>query len=255
MHILVVALGISLAINILMFLIAFKLKSDKLTDISYALTFISLVALYLFERTYDNAYPLVVSWIVLVWAVRIGGFLLMRVMKKGKDKRFDGMRESFTRFGRFWLGQAITVWILMVPVLLTTDYGGDITRLSMIGFGVWLIGLLIESLADAQKWSFSQNPNNKGQWIHSGIWKYSRHPNYFGEITVWIGVYLFAYPALVGNDKLIGLASPVFIALLLLFASGVPILEKSADKRWGDLPEYKRYKKRTSLLIPLPPRK
>jgi steroid 5-alpha reductase family enzyme len=238
-----------------MFLIAFKLKSDKLTDISYAVSFVAIIAVYLFDRAFDNSYPLILSWMVLVWSIRIGGFLLMRVMKKGKDSRFDGLRDSFKRFGRFWISQAITVWILMIPVLLTANYGGDISRLSMVGFGVWIIGLLIESVADAQKWSFSQNFNNKNKWIHTGIWKYSRHPNYFGEIVVWIGVYLFTYPALVGSDKLVGLASPIFITLLLLFASGVPVLEKSADKRWGDLPEYRHYKKRTSLLIPLPPRK
>ncbi len=116
----------------------------------------------------------------------------------------------------------------------------------------WTVGLIIETIADVQKIQFKNNPANKGKWIESGIWRYSRHPNYFGEIVVWIGVYIVAATSLPFVQAAIGLISPLFIIVLLLFVSGIPILEKSADKRWGNDPAYKKYKKRTSLLIPLP---
>jgi len=120
---------------------------------------------------------------------------------------------------------------------------------------VWFVGLVLEATADLQKYRFSRDPKNKGAWIDEGVWRYSRHPNYFGEILVWVGVYLLAFPALIGWEKVIGLASPVLIICLLLFVSGVPLLEKAADARWGNEPAYKRYKRRTSILILLPKRK
>lgn len=242
----------SLAVNALLFLVAFRLKSDKLTDISYALSFLVLDVIALLYAADHNPFSWLLFALVAVWAVRIGGFLLVRVLKIGKDRRFDGIRESFMRFGRFWLGQAITAWVLMLPVILGQYRGGDLTLLSYAGLIVWLTGLLIEAAADYQKFIFKQDASNQGRWIQTGVWRYSRHPNYFGEILVWIGIYIYSFAALDGLERVIGLASPVLILLVLLFVSGVPILEKSADKRWGKLEDYQRYKKSTRLLVPLP---
>ena len=126
----------------------------------------------------------------------------------------------------------------------------QLSLLSVIGFIIWFIGLLIEAFADYQKFTFMSQANNKGKWTHIGLWKYSRHPNYFGEILVWIGVYLFLLPALTLGEALIGLISPLFITLLLLFVSGIPMLEKAAEKKWGDDPAWQTYKKRTGSLFP-----
>jgi len=248
------ALGISLAINGVMFLVAFWLKSDKLTDASYAVTFGVLAAMAL-AHSPRAVYAWIGGGLVWLWALRLGGFLLYRVMRAGRDRRFDGLREHFWQFGKFWLGQAITVWILMLPVMLALSAGGGQSVLVYLGAGVWLAGFLLESTADLQKYRFTHNPAHKNQWIDTGVWRYSRHPNYFGEILVWVGLYLYAWPALSAGGRLIGLSSPLLITVLLLFVSGIPLLEKAADQRWGDNPRYMAYKNRTSLLIPWPPKK
>lgn len=196
------------------------------------------------------------NWIIFampaLWAVRIGTFLLIRVLKVGKDSRFDGIRENFVKFSKFWVGQALTAWVLMLPVTIGLYRGGNVDALVFIGVAIWLTGLTVEALADYQKFRFNLNKNNAGKWIHEGVWKYSRHPNYFGEMLVWCGIYVACFGALSPLERLIGLASPVLISVVLLFVSGVPILEKSADARWGTLKAYQEYKRRTRLLIPLP---
>lgn len=251
---LVMALIVSLVINLSMFLVAFRFQSDKLTDISYAVTF-ATIAIWGFTLSDKSWFHAILLTMVLLWALRLGGFLLYRVIKNGKDARFDDMRGDFLKFGKFWLAQAVTVWVMMIPSIFAFDTAPTVSTLQIIGGVVWLIGLLCETAADFQKLAFSSNPANKGKWIATGIWKYSRHPNYFGEILVWSGIYLYAVTSLSLLQAVIGLVSPLFIITLLLFVSGIPILEKSADKRWGSDPAYKAYKKRTSILIPLPPGK
>jgi steroid 5-alpha reductase family enzyme len=139
----------------------------------------------------------------------------------------------------------------MIPVAIAQHNGGTITPL-IISVLVWAFGLFIEAIADFQKFTFKRLSDSKNQWIKDGLWKYSRHPNYFGEILVWIAIYMYSFNALSGWQKLVCLASPLLITILLVFISGIPILEKSADKRWGKLPEYKVYKAKTPLLILFP---
>ncbi|HEY0964933.1 MAG TPA: DUF1295 domain-containing protein [Candidatus Saccharimonadales bacterium] len=251
---LVIALAVSLAINLSMFLVAFRLQSDKLTDISYAVTF-ATIAIWAFSSSDASLYHLLLLAVVILWSLRLGGFLLYRVVRSGKDSRFDDMRNNFLKFGRFWLAQAVTVWVIMIPSILAFDTHSSLNLVALIGILLWAIGLACESVADLQKLLFSMHPSNKDKWIDTGIWKYSRHPNYFGEILVWAGIYLYAAISLSLPQAVIALVSPLFIITLLLFVSGIPILEKSADKRWGKLPEYRQYKKHTSILIPLPRKK
>lgn len=249
MEILITALLISLGINMLMFLPAFYFKTDKLTDISYAVTFV-FIAIYMFLVNEISFGKLLLLVMISAWAIRLGGYLLMRTRKIGRDKRFDSMRDSFVGFGKFWLLQAISVWIIMIPSIFFFSNTANLTVLSLVGFIVWLAGFLIEGFADFQKFKFSNNLNNKGKWIEEGLWKYSRHPNYLGEIMVWVGVYLFIFPSLLGLEILIGFVSPIFIIVLLLFVSGIPLLEKSSDKKWGDRKDYQDYKKRVGVLLP-----
>lgn len=245
-----IALVISLAINLLMFVPAFLFKTDKLTDISYAITFIVL-ALYsfLFNPINLNTFLLIVM--LTIWALRLGVFLLLRVKKVGKDKRFDEMRSNFWRFGRFWLLQGISVWIIMIPSLFFFNSDNEIlSSFSYLGIIIWLFGIIIETTADIQKFIFKSNPQNDGQWIETGLWKYSRHPNYFGEITIWIGLYIFVFFNLSFWESIVGAIGPLYIACIILFVSGIPILEKSANNRWGALNQYQIYKKKTNVLIP-----
>ncbi len=237
-------------LNIALFVPAFRYKTDKLTDISYALSFIILTLFALFRSTLKWEHTLL-ALMIIWWAVRLGGFLLMRVWKKGKDARFDGMRESAVKFFRFWLLQGITVFIVLIGALEFLHISTPrFTIISALGFVMFAAGIVIEAAADLQKCHFSQDDKNKGKWIQSGLWGKSRHPNYLGEIMVWSGIYAYILPSLNGMQWLIALISPAYIVLLLLFISGIPILEKSADKKWGGKKDYIAYKKRVPLLFP-----
>lgn len=245
---LIVALGI----NILMFIPAFIFRTDKLTDLSYALSFIAVIIISLLISTV-SALKIVLAFAIIIWALRLGIFLFIRIRKMKFDKRFDGMRESFFRFLKFWLLQGLAVWAILISSLLFMS--SSAARVCWLGLLIWLSGLIIESVSDIQKYRFNQDKKNKGMFISSGLWGYSRHPNYFGEMLCWIGVYIFVFPSLASWDKLIALASPLFIVILLLFVSGIPLLERSADKKWGKLKAYKDYKRKTSILILWIPRR
>lgn len=242
--------AVSLGINLLMFIPAFIFKTDTLTDISYAVTFV-VVALFGLLSGDTSLVKIIYFLAVLLWAIRLGSYLLTRIRKIGKDKRFDGMRENFLLFLRFWFLQGLTVWVVMIPwtLFFNTNYA-DITMVSLVGLAIFLVGLTIEAIADIQKYRFINNPENKGKWIDTGLWSISRHPNYLGEIMVWVGSYVFVLPALSGWGLIIGLAGPLFISFMILFISGVPILEKGADKIWGTNPAYQEYKKRVGVLLP-----
>lgn len=244
------ALGFALLINGLMFAVAFRHQSDKLTDISYAVSFVTLAWFGFAQASGPSALDWILAVMVTLWGIRLGGFLLYRVIKHGKDGRFDDIRGDFWQFGRFWLGQAITVWILMLPVLMAFGQNGYLATITLVGVAAWLVGLLIEGVADWQKSRFRAAASNRGRWIDEGLWHYSRHPNYLGEIMVWIGLYLTAFSALSGAERLIGLISPLTITVLLVFISGIPFLEKAANKRWGFNPAYQAYRARTGVLIP-----
>lgn len=248
---------LSVAFNLALFVPAYIFKTDKLTDISYALTFIALVAILVLTSPL-SLHGIMLTVVIILWAIRLGGFLLIRIAKTGKDQRFDGRRENFFSFASFWLLQGVSVWVILLPAILFFENAQEqasLPLLAVIGAVVTLIGLSIETIADAQKFAFKNNPANKNSWIATGIWKYSRHPNYFGEILVWIGVYLIVLPSLTVSSALFALLSPLYITSLLLFVSGIPLLEKSADERWGKDPKYQEYKEVTSVLIPLPNKK
>ena len=247
-HYLIIALGI----NILMFIPAFKFKTDKLTDLSYSLTFIILIILALILSNITTT-KIILSLMVLAWGLRLGIFLFIRIRKMKKDKRFDGMRESFFRFLKFWVLQGLAVWVILIPAFFFIN--SDIIKISWIGFIIWALGLIIESTADFQKYSFKQDKKNKDKFIQTGLWKYSRHPNYFGEILCWVGIYIFVFNSLTMLQKIIALVSPLFIIILLLFVTGLPMLEKYANKKWGKQKDYQEYRRRTSILIPWIPKR
>lgn len=240
---------IALGFNLILFLFAYKFKTDKLTDLSYALTFIILICIGLSLEKYTPL-KLILTIMILFWALRLGIFLFIRIRKIKKDRRFNGIRENFLKFFMFWFLQGITVWIILLPSLMFLGSETKISTVTWIGFGIWIAGLAIETFSDLQKYKFNNNPKNKNKWISTGLWKYSRHPNYFGEILCWIGIYLFVFSSLNTLQKILSVNSPVFIIILLLFLTGLPKLEKYADKKWGKSKEYQKYKRKTSILIP-----
>jgi steroid 5-alpha reductase family enzyme len=187
----------------------------------------------------------------VIWATRLGTFLFRRIRKAGKDDRFDDIKPSFIRFLNVWTIQGLWVTFTMAAALIaiTSTNQKPLDIFAIIGLLVWLIGFSIEVTADAQKSRFNAKPENKGKFISSGLWSRSRHPNYFGEIVLWVGVAIIALPVLQGWQW-IALISPIFVTLLLTRVSGIPLLEKKADQKWGGQEDYEEYKKNTPVLIP-----
>ena len=248
MHILLWSFFIALGLNVLLFIPAFVYKTDKLTDLSYSLSFAVVVGCaYLLSSKQDT--HLLALLLVFLWALRLGTFLFIRIQKMKRDKRFDGMRERFWAFLRFWVLQGVSVFVILLPVLFLM--GAEKTEYnvySFVGLLIAVAGLYLEATADLQKYRFTQSGSNK--WIDTGVWRVSRHPNYLGEMLMWIGAYLVCYATLTQDQRLIGLISPLFIITLLLFVSGIPILEKGADKRWEEDKAYRAYKKQVPVLLP-----
>jgi steroid 5-alpha reductase family enzyme len=246
---------ISLVVNAAFFAVAAIRKTDVVTDLSYSLSF-AVLALVLPSLGAREPVQLAASLLVLIWAVRLGGYLLTRILRMKVDHRFDEMRDKPLRFARFWLLQAISVAMIMLPVsyLVSRDDAPGFGLWAIVGASIWFVGLAIETAADAQKSAFKAKEENRERFITSGLWRYSRHPNYFGEMLVWWGLFVFAVPFLDGAAFAV-VIGPVFITLLLLFVSGIPLLERSAAAKYGDDPAYREYKRRTSILVPLPPRR
>jgi steroid 5-alpha reductase family enzyme len=246
----------SFVIQGLFFAFASTFMTDKLTDISYSLGFIFLTGFLMIANGAYSYGQIAAASFVILWAARLGAYLLTRILKIGKDARFDDKRENFVRFLSFWTLQAFAVWVIMLPitVILGLPSVADPTGLSLIGALIWALGFAVEIISDAQKFAFRNKPANHDRWIQAGLWRYSRHPNYFGETLVWWGIFLYALPYLKGL-LLLTIVGPISITLLLLFVSGIPLLEKSAESKYGTNPEYKDYKRRTSLFFILPPRK
>ncbi|KAG7396950.1 hypothetical protein PHYBOEH_001517 [Phytophthora boehmeriae] len=197
--------------------------------------------------------------LVWLWCGRLGSFLFWRISECGEDKRFKEIRVDALRFLSVWSIQGLWVLLTALPVLLTLKHGVQDPKLrvlDIVGVTLWTVGYVLEVTADYQKTQFRRDKSKKEQFIQSGLWYYSRHPNYCGEIMMWIGVFCVAVhtmPSLV--FKCWAAVSPAFVTLLLMCVSGVPLLEKQGDERWGDTKEYQEYKAQTSLLVPLPKRK
>lgn len=251
MNIFLLSFLIILGIQVFFFLLAATLKTDKFTDLSYGITFV-IVALILLLRGSFSFAQLVLFAAIALWGLRLATYLFIRILKIGKDDRFDDIREKVLEFAKFWGFQAISIFIILLPAIYffsITPIG--INSISSLGLGISLFGLLFETVADYQKYVY-KNRKTKIPFITTGLWKYSRHPNYFGEMLVWWGMFIYIYPFLSGISYLT-IVGPIFITILLLFISGIPPLEKRHKEKYGDMKEYRKYKESTSLLIPLPP--
>lgn len=256
MEILLTTLAVSILIQALFFIIAATFKTDKVTDLSYGLGFIILVVYLLFSNPSVGVVQSTLSLMVILWGLRLIIYLFQRILIIGKDKRFDGIRENFLRFFQFWFFQAIAVWIISFPssIIISKSPIYQYSLFLYLGVVTWVSGILIEAVSDQQKFNFKNNPENKNKWIETGIWKYSRHPNYFGEMLCWWGIYLISIPYLKGIEH-VAILGPLFITFILIFVSGIPPLEKKNDEKYKNVSAYQMYKKRTSILIPLPNKK
>lgn len=243
--------GLAFLIQWLAFIPAYRLQTEKFFDITGALTYISVTIAALILGAGADGRSLLLATLVVIWAARLGTFLFRRVHKAGKDDRFDEIKPSFIRFLNVWTIQGLWVTFTAAAALvaITTASKKGLDLFALAGFLVWAFGFAFEVIADSQKSRFNANPENKGKFIQTGLWSRSRHPNYFGEIVLWIGIAIIALPVLQGWQW-VALISPLFVTLLLTRVSGIPLLEKKADQKWGGQEDYEAYKKTTPVLIP-----
>lgn len=252
----IICMALSFIIHWLVFIPSYFYKTEKFYDITGTVAYLSilLTTAYLINLVNDEGILLrsIISIIfVMIWAIRLGIFLFKRVIKVGEDKRFEHAKKSFSKFLMFFNISALWVFLTIVNVLTMIINNSDsVTDLFfIIGVMIAIIGFIIEVVADMQKRKFRTNISNKGQFISSGLWSISRHPNYFGEMMIWVGMSFATIPILIGW-QFITLISPIFVIFLLTKVSGINLLEASANDKWGADKNYQDYKDKTSVLIP-----
>lgn len=238
-----------IGLNLIIFLPAYFFRTDRLTDISYSLSFVSM-ATYLFYQSPRTCSQKLVYGFILLWAIRLGGYLFFRISKMKKDERFNKIRNNFLYFFLFWLLQGFSVWIIVSPVILFFYQGRAESHSTWWILMISWAGLLIESIADYQKYLFKSNLENTGKFIQSGLYKRIRYPNYLGEIAIWTGIAAFCASNITGLWSLACMIGPVYLILLLTFISGIRIQEESKEARLGSRPEYQQYKRRSYKLLP-----
>ena len=243
-------------IQYLMFLVSFYLKTDTFFDITGSITYIILmISSYIIGGNGDLR-SLILMSIIVLWAVRLGMFLFTRVHRTGGDKRFIEIKKSFFSFMLTWSLQGI--WVLICTgvalTVILSETKTEMGLIGMLGLLCWIFGFYLEVIADYQKYIFRKDQSNQDKFITTGLWAWSRHPNYFGEILLWFGVTIIAFPALQGL-QLITIVSPIFVTLLLTKISGINLLEKSNYEKWGDNEEFLNYMENTPRLIIRPPKK
>ena len=245
---------IAFLVNWIAFIPAYLRQTERFYDICGTATYITMVAIAVWWGSRSSR-ALLLAGLVLLWALRLGSFLFRRISQDGSDGRFDPIKPSAVRFASAWTMQAL--WCVMTfgcaLAAMTAQQDRPLNWSAGVGLAIWIAGFAIEATADRQKRAFRRDPANDGRFITSGLWAWSRHPNYFGEIVLWIGVAIIAAPALRGWQY-VTLISPVFVYLLLTRVSGIPLLEARARKRWGDDEEFRDYTQRTQSLVLRPPK-
>ena len=242
---------IAVLLQVIFFIPSFLLKTEKYYDLVGSLTYITTISLSYFAVDNKTMIDSIIYFYVMVWALRLGIYLFRRVRNDGKDVRFEKAKRHFFWFLQYWMGQALWVSLTACAAIIAilSPEEDTLPVLAMVGMALWLSGFAIESISDYQKRVFRKENNPSEAFIHTGLWARSRHPNYFGEITLWTGIAVIALNTLNGIEY-ITLISPVFVYILLTRMSGVNLLERIADERYGHLEEYQRYKMNTPVLVP-----
>ncbi len=244
----------AVAVNGIFFAFAAVRKTDVVTDLSYSLSFALVSVILILRNLGESPAALVPAVLTVVWAARLGSYLFTRIIKIKVDHRFDDKRDDPLKFASFWSLQAVAVFLILLPVVASIASPASkrtFGPFEIAGIALWIAGFLVEVAADVQKSAFKKA--GRPGVITTGVWAWSRHPNYFGEALLWWALFIYAIPALSGL-LWVSVLGPVFITILLLFVSGIPLLEKSADAKYGSDPAYREYKRRTSIFLPLPPK-
>ena len=254
-HVLLYCVMISFTIHLIIFIPSAIMKNEKFYDFTGMIAYLSIIIFALQQKYIQihsiDLYSLVLSLLISIWTLRLGIFLFYRVLKVGEDIRFKDVKNNALKF--FVWFSISSLWVSLTTmaamnVITSKNYNQNLTFL-YVGTIIWIIGFLFEIISDYQKIKFKNNTLNKNKFIDSGLWSISRHPNYFGEIILWIGIYIITLPSTSGLEYL-GIISPLFVIILLNKVSGINLLESSADERWGSSKEYQKYKKITPKLIP-----
>ena len=251
----------SYIVHWIFFIHAYIFQTEHYFDATGSFTYISLSIILILNSIFSssfeglNPYTYLIGIMVILWSLRLGMFLFKRVKDVGQDVRFIEMKKDFFWFFMTWTLSGLWVFLTYVAGLSAMTSINLIENMSfyhfifmLTGFLLWVLGFVIEILADNQKKIFRENPSNKGKFISSGLWAWSRHPNYFGEIILWLGIAIIAFPSMEGGE-ILGLISPLFVYVLLTKISGIPMLEKSSDNKWGLEEDYINYKKTTPILF------
>ena len=250
MSLFIICASVSFVLHWIIFIPSFAFQTEHYFDLTGSISYLSAVALAFYLNPSVDPRDLLIGLLIVVWAVRLGSFLFMRVKQDGKDDRFTIMKTQFHWFLMTWTLGGLWVFLTMAAGLaaITSNTTQPFGLMAYLGLALWIFGFFIEVIADRQKRVFKKNQQKDKEFITSGLWASSRHPNYFGEITLWIGLTLIALPVLSGW-QLVTLISPVFVYILLTKISGIPLLENRGMKKWGSDPEYIDYVNRTPALI------
>tara|TARA_A100001037_G_C15085883_1_gene606669 strand:+ start:51 stop:947 length:897 start_codon:yes stop_codon:yes gene_type:complete len=251
-----IVMFLSFLIHWVMFIPSYLFQTEKFYDLTGSITYITVLSFVVYIKqlvvhSVLDLRSLIIFSCIIIWTVRLGSFLFWRVLKDGEDKRFKTILPSFSQLFMTWTLSAAWVFIQSIAALvaLTSLQQVPFGLLGYLGLSLWIFGFVFQVVADYQKTKFKANPANKDNFIQEGLWSISRHPNYFGEIALWTGIALMAVPVMSGLQY-VSLISPVFGFLLIYFVSGVRLLENRGDKKWGNNPDYKKYKKNTPVFFP-----
>jgi len=247
---------IAFLIQWICFIPSWLFHSEKFFDLVGSATYLTITIVALIAVPEIDTRSVLLGLMVCTWGLRLGAFLFARVKAVGHDVRFDLMKYNFTWFLMTWTIQGLWVVLTTSAALsaITSSSQKSFGWIGTIGVIIWLLGFIIEIVSDEQKRKFRLNTENQNSFINSGLWAWSQHPNYFGEILLWIGVSIVALPVLSGWQY-VSFISPIFVFVLLTKISGVPMLNSAAKKRWGNDPEFQKYKESTPVLFLRPPRR
>jgi steroid 5-alpha reductase family enzyme len=248
----------AIGLMVIVWLASLPLRDASIVDSFWGLGFVAIAWVCFAVGHGGHGRRLLVAILVTIWGVRLAAHITRRNHGKGEDPRYVAMRErdggrfALTSLYRVFLVQGVTLWAISLPLQAAGSLGGGrrLGPLDVIGAGVWLVGFAFEAIGDLQLDRFKANPESRGKVMNRGLWRYTRHPNYFGDATLWWGLGLISVGA--GLSAAWGLVGSALDTLILTRVSGKPILERDIERR---RPGYREYIERTSGFFPLPPRR
>lgn len=249
-----ICVAIAFVVQWIAFVPAWIWRTEKYYDLIGSATYIATMIAAVALSPVRDARSYLLLCLVLIWALRLGTHLFGRVLAAGSDRRFDDIKQDFGKYLIAWTTQGLWIAFSLAAALaaVTSTTRRDLGVFAVTGVATWVFGFAIEAVADQQKRRFRADTANRDRFISSGLWAWSRHPNYFGEIMLWLGIAIIALPNLAGWQWLTML-SPLFVYVLLTRISGIPLLERYADDKWGGEADYEAYKARTPVLLPRRP--